>query len=69
MTGPPHLHCLQPSGVGCYQFSPVHSQNALAECKGVSKFDQEQSSSRENLQSVVLRAGFRKDYLQEDERI
>jgi hypothetical protein len=47
----------------------VHSQNALAECKGVSKFDQEQRSSREDLQSVVLRAGFRKDYQQEDERI
>jgi hypothetical protein len=47
----------------------AHSQNTLAECKGVSKFDQEQRSSRENLQSVVLRAGFRKDYLQEDERI
>jgi hypothetical protein len=31
----------------------------------LSKFDQEQRSSRENLQSVVLRAGFRKDYQQE----
>jgi hypothetical protein len=47
----------------------VHPPNTLAECKGVSKFDQEQRSSRENLPSVVLRAGFRKDYLQEDERI
>jgi hypothetical protein len=47
----------------------AHSQNALAERKGVSKFDQEQRSSRENLQSVVLRAGFRKDYQQEEERI
>jgi len=35
----------------------------------MSKFDQEQRSSREDLQSAVLRAGFRKDYLQEDERI
>ena len=47
----------------------AHSQNALAECKGVSKFDKEQRRSREDLQSVVLRAGFRKDYQQEDERI
>jgi len=45
------------------------SNNALAECKGVSKFDQEQKKSREDLPSVVLRAGYRKDYLQEDERI
>src|SRR6476646_6875551 len=33
----------------------VHSNNALDECKRVSKFDQEQRSSRENLPSVVLR--------------
>jgi NADPH:quinone reductase-like Zn-dependent oxidoreductase len=36
---------------------------------GTVQFDQEQRRSREDLQSVVLRAGFRKDYQPEDERI